>query len=82
MNKFKAILKSSRFQQLLVVAVLQVLVVFNVIDGDKFNHLVDIVSGLFLASVGIGTIDKNVYEAKVDAAIAANSTDYMGTDTL
>lgn len=58
MTKFKEILGSSRFQQMLIVSILQALVVFNVITGDQSVQLVNIVSYLFGASVLIGTVDK------------------------
>lgn len=59
MAKFKAIISSARFIQLLIVALLQALVLFNVISGEQGTGLINIISGLFVASVAVSTIDKH-----------------------
>jgi len=54
----KTLLGSSRFQQLTIIAVLQALVLFNVISSEQGTGLINILSGLFGASVVIGTVDR------------------------
>lgn len=58
MQKYKDLLNSSRFQQLLIIAILQSLVVFNVISSDQGVQLINIISALFGASVVVRTVDR------------------------
>lgn len=64
MTKFKEILGSSRFQQMILIAILQSLVLFNVITSDQGTGLINIISYLFGASVLIRTVDRNAGDAK------------------
>lgn len=68
MNKYIQILTSTRFLQLLTVAVLQALVLFNVISSEQGEGLIDIISALLVGSVAIRTIDKNTGEARITAS--------------
>lgn len=68
MQKFIDIFSSARFVQLFVVAILQALVLFRVIDTEQGTGLINIISALFAGSVVIGTVDR-ASENKVAAAI-------------
>lgn len=68
MKKLLTIFSSARFIQLLIIAILQSLVLFNVIDTAQGAGLTNIISTLFGASVVIGTLDKNIGEAKIEVA--------------
>jgi hypothetical protein len=66
MNKYISVFTSPRFLQLLLVAVLQSLVVFNLITSEQGEGLINILSALFVGSVAIRTIDKNIGEPKMN----------------
>jgi len=68
MKKLLQIIQSARFIQLVIVAILQSLVLFNVLTTEQGVGLVNIISALFGASVVIGTVDKNTGEAKIEVA--------------
>ena len=59
MNKIKQLFLSLRFQQLLVVTILQILVALGVISGDKGVQITNIVSVFLVGVAGIGTLDKS-----------------------
>lgn len=71
MTNFISVIKSSRFQQLFVIAVLQSLVLFNIISSDQGVGLINIISGLFGASVVIRTVDR---QTDVKTAAATGTT--------
>lgn len=56
-EKLYAIFGSIRFWQLAVIAILQILVILNVLDGAQAEAIVRIIQGLIGGSVVIGTID-------------------------
>lgn len=62
----KEIYKSPRFWLLVITAILQGLVVVNVIEGAQAEGLVQIVQALLLGVVGIRTIDRNTGDAKTN----------------
>lgn len=64
MNKIIEIVSSTRFIQLLIVAFLQSLVLFNVITSDQGEGLTNIISALLIGSVTIRTIDRNTGDVK------------------
>lgn len=70
--KVKNLFTSIRFIQLVVVAVLQVLVVMNIIDSVQGEALTQVIQALILGSVTIGTIDS--------AATKASSTNIAATN--
>lgn len=74
MKKLLQIFTSPRFIQLLIIAIIQSLVLFSVVSSDTGTGLVNIISGLFAASVAIGTVDKNIGEAKIEAAKLSTGT--------
>lgn len=59
MKRFLTVISSERFIQLLVIAILQSLTLFNVITSDQGTGLINIISGLLAASVTVRTIDKH-----------------------
>lgn len=67
MTKYTEIFKSVRFQQMLVIALLQALTLFGVITSEQGVGLIDIISTLLGASVITKTIDKNTGEARINA---------------
>lgn len=73
MAKYTEIFKSVRFQQMLVIALLQALTLFGVISSEQGVGLIDIISTLLGASVVTNTIDKNVGQAKVEALKAEHA---------
>lgn len=79
MKKIKEILSSIRFQQMLVIAVLQSLVVFNVISGDQSIQLINIISTLFGASVVLGTVDKHADTKTTTVSIPDNVSSVTAT---
>ena len=56
-DKFYNIATSVRFIQLLVVAILQVLVVLEIIDSVQGEALTQIIQALLLGSTALGTAD-------------------------
>lgn len=54
------LLKSSRFQGLLIIAILQALVLFNVITNVQGEGLIHIVQTLIGAAIAIRTVDRNL----------------------
>lgn len=67
MTKYTEIFKSVRFQQMLVIAIMQALTLFGVITSEQGVGLIDIISTLLGASVITKTIDKNTGEARINA---------------
>jgi hypothetical protein len=75
MNNIKELFSSFRFQQLLVVAILQALQLFNVLDSVQAQGLTDIISTLLIGSVAVGTIDKfNTSKNKATISIPTTGT--------
>jgi len=74
MKKLLQIFQSARFIQLVIVAILQSLVLFNVLTTEQSVGLVNIISALFGASVVIGTVDKNTGEARIESAKLSTGT--------
>lgn len=54
----KELLKSARFQGILVIAVLQVLMVFNIISSGQLEALVQIVQTVIAGAVVVRTVDR------------------------
>lgn len=70
----KNIFSSPRFWLIVIIAVLQSLTVFNIINGDQADRLINILSVALGSMVALRTVDK-VGEAQVSAAkIAAGTT--------
>lgn len=77
LNKITDILGSVRFLQLLVAAVLQSLVLFEIINGAQAEGLIDIISTLLVGSVAVGTLDSvAVKSAPKTVIIEAPAPDY------
>lgn len=68
-QKIINIVTSIRFVQLLVVAFLQVLVVFEIIDSAQGEALTQIVQALLLTSTAIGTVDSVATKASATRVV-------------
>ncbi len=67
------LLKSSRFQGILLIAILQALVVFNVITGDQATQLITIIQAVAAGAITVRTVDR-FGDKKVEAAEVAVDT--------
>lgn len=72
--KYLEILRSPRFLQLVLIAALQTLVLFNVVSTEQGTGLINILSALFAGSVVISTVDKNTGEARIESAKLSSGT--------
>lgn len=73
-DKILTVFTSVRFLQLVVVATLQVLVVFNVIDSSQGEALTQIIQTLLLGSVAIGTLDSVAQKSATPAVAVKDSS--------
>jgi hypothetical protein len=79
---FGSLLASPRFQAILVAAVLQALVLFNVITGDKAEGLVLIIQGVLAAAVLNKTADKIGEKNIIAAGVAKGTVDIETVATI
>ena len=66
-NMIKGLFSSSRFQLVVVIAILQALVLFKVIDGAQMEGLTQIIQSILAVVVAIRTSDR-LGDKKVEAA--------------
>lgn len=64
------LLKSSRFQGLLLIGVLQALVLFHVITGEQSQGLIQIIQAIVAGAVVVRTVDRSA-DVKADAVVEA-----------
>ena len=72
-EKIFTLLYSSRFQGALGIAVLQALVLFNLITDVQLEGIVHIVQGLIAVAITIRTVDR-LGDKKVESAQIASGT--------
>lgn len=62
-----ALLKSSRFQGLLVIGILQSLVIFNVLTSEQSQGLIQIIQAIIAGAIAVRSVDR-LGDKKVEAA--------------
>lgn len=75
LKNFGSLLSSPRFQGILVAAILQALVLFNVITGEQGEGLVLIIQGIIAAAVLNKTVDKVGDKNIIAAGVSSGAID-------
>ena len=73
-DKLIALFSSPRFQGVLVIAILQALVLFNVISSVQGEGLIQIIQGIIATAIVVKTVDRSADKKVVAAGVASGQT--------